>query len=282
MIVEKADYNSADNYIDFECAVPVKIGKMTQDPFYWPADLPISERWPPQEDIDNGDAGGGGIGGGASGNLPVGEVSGIGAVGMIFVGGPNVIYGPQSDWGDRTPTDVGFVAQSTPPASFNYSAATGMPSLTMEMDFLEDYGPLPQLNTPAPLTIDLNTTQVLDSSGENKQLYGYLRDVLALDDNGRVAIDLHETEIIDKATNGTAKLDDIFIIQESTLSGTTMDYSQPAIRLPPPTADGTNVLMINGDEVEFVTTDQPAGAPFDFKFDTNGGKMGAGTAFLQD
>ena len=135
-----------------------------------------------------------------------------------------------------------------------------MPSLTMEMDFLEDYGPLPQLNTPAPLTIDLNTTQVLDSSGENKQLYGYLRDVLALDDNGRVAIDLHETEIIDKTTNGTAKLDDIFIIQESTLSGTTMDYSQPAIRLPPPTADGTNVLMINGDEVEFVTTDQPAGA----------------------
>ena len=68
MVVEKADYNSADNYIDFECAVPVKIGKMTQDPFYWPADLPVSQRWPSQEDIDNGDAGGGGIGVGQTAN----------------------------------------------------------------------------------------------------------------------------------------------------------------------------------------------------------------------
>ena len=169
-----------------------------------------------------------------------GEVSGIGAVGMIFVGGPNVIYGPQSDWGDRTPTDVGFVAQSTAPASFNYSAATGMPSLTMEMDFLEDYGPLPQLNTPAPLTIDLKTTQVMDSSGENKQLYGYLRDVLALDDNGRVAIDLHETEIIDEDDERGRQVGrHLHHPGEHACRALRWTTSQPAIRLLPPTADGT-------------------------------------------
>ncbi len=39
VVVEKADYNSADNCIDFECAVPVKAGKMEQDAFYWPANL---------------------------------------------------------------------------------------------------------------------------------------------------------------------------------------------------------------------------------------------------
>ena len=137
VVVEKADYNSADNYIDFECAVPVKAGKMTQDPFYWPANLPISERWPPQEDITNGDAGGGGIGGGASGKLPVGTVAGIGVTGAIFVGGPNVVFRGQSDWGDPTPTDVGFQAQpTTSPDQFGNVNATPWPVLDLQMSFL--------------------------------------------------------------------------------------------------------------------------------------------------
>ena len=37
----------------------------------------------------------------------------------IFVGGPNIIFMGHSDWGDWTPTDEGFVAQSVvQPASF--------------------------------------------------------------------------------------------------------------------------------------------------------------------
>ena len=39
--------------------------------------------------------------------------------------------------------------------------------------------------------------------------------------------------------------------------------------------------MISGN-VEFVTADAASGAVFDFKFDANGGKLGAGTAFLKD
>ena len=71
-IVEKATYNSAENYIDFECLAPVRAGETTQYKFFWPAELPVSATWPPQEDIASGDAGGGGIGTGATGKLPIG------------------------------------------------------------------------------------------------------------------------------------------------------------------------------------------------------------------
>ena len=47
MVVEKADYNSAENCIDFECATPVRGGTLVQDSFYWPAALPQSTTWPP-------------------------------------------------------------------------------------------------------------------------------------------------------------------------------------------------------------------------------------------
>ena len=39
-IVEKANYNSADNCVDFECLVPVAGGTMEKYHFFWPAALP--------------------------------------------------------------------------------------------------------------------------------------------------------------------------------------------------------------------------------------------------
>jgi len=71
-MVLKANYNSADNLIDFECLVPVKAGEMEKSRYYWPSTLRVDETWPPQADINSGDAGGGGIGMGATGELPVG------------------------------------------------------------------------------------------------------------------------------------------------------------------------------------------------------------------
>jgi len=65
-IVLKANYNSADNLIDFECLVPVKAGEMQKSRYYWPSTLRVDETWPPQADINSGDAGGGGIGMGAT------------------------------------------------------------------------------------------------------------------------------------------------------------------------------------------------------------------------
>ena len=233
VVIEKADYNSAENYIDFECAVPVKAGKMEQDAFYWPAALPTSATWPPQEDINSGAAGGGGIGSGANGQLPVGipgtpvdgsvmtaaDVEGFfgelvwvgqvpgtttggigGAVPVgnapipplppvqgVIVGGPNVVYGPHSDWGDPTPTDVGFTAQpAISPEQYAFAAPAQPQFLqvsTLEPLVLNDTPPLPTLADPVDTTIDLSKTKVLDSRQSNSA-YSYLSDILVLVSSG--------------------------------------------------------------------------------------------------
>ena len=72
-IVEKANYNSAENCVDFECLVPVVAGTMEKYPFFWPAALPADGHLAAAADIAAGCAGGGGIGMGATGNLPVGD-----------------------------------------------------------------------------------------------------------------------------------------------------------------------------------------------------------------
>ena len=148
-------------------------------------------------------------------------MNGIGTVGMIFVGGPNVIYGPRSDWGDPTPTDVGFVAQATSsPNQFGVVGATSPQVFDFSVDYLHPADLVPEVTAADEVTLDLNKTRVLDSSGENPRLYGYLRDVLALDDNGRVAIDLHETEVIDKSSGMAAKLDSMLIVMAGSAAGT--------------------------------------------------------------
>ena len=286
VVIEKADYNSAENYIDFECAVPVKAGKTEQDAFYWPAALPTSTTWPPQEDITNGAAGGGGIGSGATGQLPVGipgtpvdgsvmtaadveaffgeaiwvgqvpgtTTGGIGGavpvgnapipalppVQGVVVGGPNVVYGPYSDRGDPTPTDVGFTAQpAISPEQYAFAAPAQPQFLqvsTFEPLVLNDTPPLSILADPVDTTIDLSKTKVLDSR-LGTSAYSYLSDILVLVAGG---------------SNATG--------------------SAPAH------------VMIDGrtaTNAQVVTNDIQTGAPFDFKYDANGQKVGAGTAFLQ-
>ena len=46
-LVEKANYNSADNTVDFECLVPVKAGTMSLYPYFWPANQtgPLPGSW---------------------------------------------------------------------------------------------------------------------------------------------------------------------------------------------------------------------------------------------
>ena len=76
MVVEKADYNSADNCIDFECATPVRAEPWYRTPFTGPRPAAIDDL-APQADIDSGNAGGGGLGTNASGTLPVGDTSSL-------------------------------------------------------------------------------------------------------------------------------------------------------------------------------------------------------------
>ena len=153
--------------------------------------MPVSATWPPPEDIANGDAGGGGIGTGATGDLPIGYTDGIGKGGTVFVGGPNVVFRPLSDRGDSHPTDIGFVAQPVTVASQYAQLQPGTrPRLNLTPSFLHDSPPRVVPDLPQGEVIDISRTKVTDADGGRRNNYGYLKDVLALNENGKLMIDL--------------------------------------------------------------------------------------------
>jgi hypothetical protein len=223
-LVEKANYNSADNTVDVECLVPVKAGTMSLYPYFWPANLEASATWPPEEDELANDCGGGGVGMGATGDLPVGVTEGIGS-GIVWVGGPNVVFRPQSDWGDRHPTDLNYVAQVVvSPGAYGELRSSAAPHLNLKPHLLRPSDVAKPLAIPGGISIDIRKTPIIDSQND-----GYL-----------------------------STLDKVLAFTEE------------------------KVLAIDGDQARIKIATKPEGAVFDFKLDEGTGKIGAGTAFLQD
>jgi hypothetical protein len=223
-IVEKANYNSAENCVDFECLLPVAAGTMEKYRFFWPAALPPTDTWPPANEIAAGNGGGGGIGAGAVGDLPVGGTATIPEGGVIFVGGPNIVFRSQSDRGDRTPTDVGFTPQSVVDTATYINLSPGSrPRLNLRIYPRRSLPAIP-LKKPegSVFTVDLHNTKILDTSGAETKV-GTLSDVLAF---GPDYLGLRSDVSIEDGTNGEHE--------------------------------------------------------FDFQYDEESGKFGAGTAFLQD
>jgi len=260
-VVEKANYNSADNCVDFECLVPVLAGTMVKYHFYWPAALPASDTWPPANEIAAGQAGGGGIGAGATGSLPVGDTGTIPESSIIFVGGPNVVFKSQSDWGDRTPTDAGFAAQAVVnPATYINLSPGSRPRLNLRTYPRRSPAAItPSAASSSQVTIDLNKTKILDTSDPNATKTAYLSSIIAGivkdGEDSKLAIS-REAQVADKEH---------------------MDKPRPL----------TDVLKF-GDEYLCIRTDvafwdQEEGEhEFDFQYDADSEKFGAGTAFLQN
>lgn len=178
-VVENATYDSESNSIDFECIVPVAAGTMTADPFFWPANLPAATEWPTVQQIHNGNAGGNGIGAGATGLLPVGTTGTITGGGTVFVGGPNVVFRANSDYGDRRPSDQGFTAQAIIPATvFANVQNTPNPNPDLTLNYIDPLPPVPVPGSPAGGTvIDIRTTKIIDS--DNPGVEAILASVLA-------------------------------------------------------------------------------------------------------
>ena len=260
-IVEKANYNSADNCVDFECLVPVVAGKMEQYHFFWPAALPESDTWPPADEIKAGCAGGGGIGAGATGSLPVGDTSTIPAGSVVFVGGPNVVFRSQSDRGDRTPTDSGFTAQAVVDSATYINLSPGSrPRLNLRTYPRRSLPAItPNARTATEITLDLNKTKILDTSDPSETKTAYLSSILA--------------GIVKDGQN-----------QKLALSREAMVADSEHMESPRPLTD----VLKFGDEYLCIRTDvsfwdQEAGEhEFDFEYDEETEKFGAGTAFLQD
>jgi hypothetical protein len=189
-IVEEASYNSDTNRIDIKCLVPVKSGQMTKYTWFWPAGLSFHLTWPPPDEITNGDAGGDGEGMGAGGDLPIGYFEEWGDD-IVIVGGPNVVFRPRSDWGDRHPTDVGFSAQSIGVLP-NYAEVTSgpKPRLNLRTVLAEPTFPSGPPDLPTGFFIDIAKTKVVDSTDGPPERSALLKDVFkGINSDGNLMID---------------------------------------------------------------------------------------------
>ena len=184
-VVDNATYDSDNNQIAFEVEVPVVMGFLEQHPFYWPKDSNLT--YPSDFDTSPG---GGGIGSQASGVLPyVGTSGGSGTSGgggdngnllaatpfeglpaqTVLNGGPNTVFGAQSDLGTRTPGDGGF---STNPvvieSAFANVVNTNLLPLDLTFSFLDALPAEPLIDLEQPLVLDIRNTVVVDSEQEGQ------------------------------------------------------------------------------------------------------------------
>jgi hypothetical protein len=255
-IVEKANYNSADNCVDFECLLPVLAGTMEPYHFFWPAALPQTDTWPPADEIAADCAGGAGIGAGATGSLPVGDTTTIPEGSVIFVGGPNVVFKSQSDWGDRTPTDTGFAAQPVVDSATYINLSPGSrPRLNLRTYPRRSLPAItPRATTATEITVDLHKTKILDTSGDETKV-AYLSSIIeGITEEGDLTIS-REAQIADSDNPEGRPLTDVLQFGDEYLG----------IR--------TDVSFVSAEEGEH---------EFDFEYDPESGQFGAGTAFLQD
>jgi len=254
-MVEKANYNSADNCVDFECLVPVLSGAMEKYHFFWPAALPQTDTWPPASEIAAGCAGGGGIGAGATGSLPVGDTTTIPDGSVIFVGGPNVVFRARSDRGDRTPTDVGFTAQPVVDTATYIKLSPGSkPRLNLRTYPRRSLPAItPAVSAASAITVDIHQTKILDTSGGETKV-AYLSSILhGINENGQLTLDRSALVADDNHADGQPLSD---VLKNGN------DYL--AIR--------TDVSLWDSEDGEH---------EFHFEYDDEIGMFGAGTAFLR-
>ncbi len=200
-IVEGAQYNSDDQTIDFLCLTPVKSGEMAGYKFFWPSQISPSETFPTAEERAAGYAGGDGIGAGATGDLPIGftDLENWGD-GIVWVGGPNVVFAGPADFGDNTPSDIGFSAQ-------RIIFAETYAELTVE----ENPGPDLTLNYADPIDpprlmdfggstfeIDIRTTLVTDSDNKDRPPSTLDTIYKHINEDGKLVIDTEEARYGDE------------------------------------------------------------------------------------
>jgi len=171
-IVEEATYNSNDNSIDFVCLTPVKSGTMEKYKFFWPSQASVDWNFPTDEEQADGFAGGDGIGQNASGELPIGFTNlDDWGDGVVWVGGPNVVFGPHSDWGDNTPSDIDFVAQNVIlPETYAELDTEANPNPDLTLNYVDQLMP-PEIQETqgGTFVIDLHNTTIVDSENDGAE-----------------------------------------------------------------------------------------------------------------
>jgi hypothetical protein len=133
------------------------------------------------------------------------------------------VFRPNSDYGDRTPTDQDFVPQAViPDTVFADLETSANPNPDLTLNYID---PLPGIQFPGSPA-------------------------------GATIIDIRKTTIIDSNNPGAEAL--LATIIQGIFDGSLVISTASKF------GDGSN------------------NQPFDFEFDSEGGKFGAGTAFLKD
>jgi len=194
-IVQEANYNSDTQSIDFVCKTPIRSGEMTEYEFFWPATIAVTETFPTEAEQAAGNAGGDGIGSTASGALPIGfvDLSDWGE-GVVVVGGPNVVFRGHADYGDRTPTDVDFVAQQvTYPSTYAELVVTANPNPDMTLNYVDPIDPPPLMDfSSSVLEIDIRTTAIIDSDNKENPTATLDSIYKKINEDGNLVIDTEE------------------------------------------------------------------------------------------
>jgi hypothetical protein len=231
-VVEEATYNSDSQLIDFVCHTPVRSGEMVEYEFFWPSQISVTSKYPTDFEEEAGYAGGDGIGTGATGDLPIGFTDPDDwGTGVVWVGGPNVVFSGPADHGEQYPTDIDFVAQ--PVIITNQFA---------ELDISPDPDP--------------NLDQIYKNDDD-------LRDLAEMK-HDRVPIDIRKTPIIDSDLGDNSPI-------------ATLDSFFKSI-----TEGSNSKLIVDCDTSLWGNEEQIDGKGFDFKYDGDGSKFGAGTAWLKE
>jgi len=171
-IVEEANYNSESQKIDFVCLTPIKSGELVEYQFFWPSQVSVTEKFPTAEEEAAGYAGGDGIGAGATGDLPIGftDLEDWGS-GVVWVGGPNIVFRGQADHGDGTPSDIDFTAQEViQTETYAELTVTSNPNPDLTLNYREPID-LPQLQEmpSGTFVIELHDTIIVDSQNDGAE-----------------------------------------------------------------------------------------------------------------
>ena len=216
VLVQKAAYNSAENCIDFECECPVNAGAMVQFPYYWPsANLPTTTTWPLSVDGDGRFRGRRHrhecrrppagrptalhqlLHPGRPQRQPDGQTARRCPPAAfsrsprgVFVGGPNVIFGPHRRLGRPHAGGHGFCGTAGGPSQPVYRLHRGNAcAVGSGPGLLGGVGRSPTSPLPVSVVIDLSTTKIMDSKNPGPKNFGYLGDFFSLGQVGAPVID---------------------------------------------------------------------------------------------
>jgi hypothetical protein len=271
-IIQKATFNSVDQLIDMECWLPIKFGTMSPYDFAWPADVSSDWIYPTNDDVILGRSGSAWIGEDAIGVLPIGDVEDTSTEQFSSGGGTSVSRGPTrgKDW--QPPTYETFSPEADAAAraeAFTYGLKA---KAKAKDDWLRERHDTGDRN---PSDKDF-TAQSVGNTGRSGEIVATTKvepSKQLLTPNPQAVIPTHiplpgEGLILDLSLTK---------IQDYNRSEGAIAYLKDILHF---NAAGDKLCLCSDLQIWDVSGADPE-KEFDFRYDADGDKWGAGTAWLK-